>query len=49
MTITTRWVIDSSWITSQRVPMLPRRIAMSCSVALERTDEPEGSQLEPAA
>lgn len=49
MTITTRWVIDSSWITAQRVPMLTRRIEMSCSVALERTEEPEHGQLEPAA
>jgi polyisoprenoid-binding protein YceI len=49
MTITTRWVIDSSWITAQRVPMLTRRIAMTCSVALERADEPEVGQLASAA
>ena len=38
MTINTRWVIDSKWITTQRVPMLARRIAMSCSLVLEQTD-----------
>jgi polyisoprenoid-binding protein YceI len=49
MTITTRWVIDSTWITTQRVPMLSRRIAMSCSVALERTDELDARRLASAA
>jgi hypothetical protein len=48
MTITTRWVIDSTWITTQRVPMLGRRIAMSCSLALERTDELDAGQLDAA-
>ena len=35
MTISSRWVLDSSWITSQRIPLLSRRVAMMCSVALE--------------
>lgn len=39
-TIKTRWVIDSTWITTQRVPMLGRRIVMSGSLAVEQTDEP---------
>jgi polyisoprenoid-binding protein YceI len=25
------WVIDSTWVTSQRIPALGRRIAMTCS------------------
>lgn len=49
MTITTRWVIDSTWITTQRVPMLARRIAMSCSLALEPVDELDARRLAPAA
>ena len=35
MTISSRWVLDSSWITGQRIPALSRRVAMMCSVALE--------------
>jgi polyisoprenoid-binding protein YceI len=35
MTISSRWVLDSSWITSKRIPALSRRVAMVCSVALE--------------
>jgi polyisoprenoid-binding protein YceI len=35
MTLTSRWVIDSTWITARPVPTLSRRIAMSCSIALE--------------
>ncbi len=34
--LTTRWVIDSSWITTQRIPGLSRRIAMTCAVELDR-------------
>jgi polyisoprenoid-binding protein YceI len=49
MMITTRWVIDSMWITTQWVPMLARRIAMSCSVALEPVDELDAAQLLSAA
>jgi polyisoprenoid-binding protein YceI len=45
MTITTRWVIDAAWITTQWVPMLARRIAMSCSVALEPVDELDAARL----
>jgi polyisoprenoid-binding protein YceI len=49
MTIKTRWMIDSTWITTQRVPMLTRRIAMSCSLALEQTDELDVGGHAPAA
>jgi hypothetical protein len=28
-------VIDARWVTSQRVPALGRRIAMTCSFSLE--------------
>jgi polyisoprenoid-binding protein YceI len=45
MTITTRWVIDAAWITTQWVPMLARQIAMSCSVALEPVDELDAARL----
>jgi polyisoprenoid-binding protein YceI len=37
MTLTSRWVVDSTWITTRLVPGLSRRIAMSCFIALERT------------
>ena len=33
--LNSRWVIDATWITRQRVPGLSRRISMSCAVALE--------------
>ena len=33
--ITSSWVIDSTWVTSQRIPALGRRIAMTCSFHLE--------------
>ena len=33
--IATSWVIDSAWVTSQRIPTLGRRIAMTCSFHLE--------------
>jgi polyisoprenoid-binding protein YceI len=36
--LTSRWGIDSSWITTRLVPTLSRRIAMSCSIALEPAD-----------
>jgi polyisoprenoid-binding protein YceI len=49
MTVTTRWVIDSTWITNQRVPALSRRIAMTCSVALDHTHEPAASPRIPVA
>lgn len=35
MTIASRWVLDSRWVTSRRIPALSRRIAMTCSAALE--------------
>jgi polyisoprenoid-binding protein YceI len=48
MTLTTRWVLDSTWITTQRVPTLSRRIAMNCSVVLDRAPEATASE-QPAA
>lgn len=33
--ITSSWVIDSTWVTSQGIPALGRRIAMTCSFRLE--------------
>jgi hypothetical protein len=30
-----RWVIDSRWVTRQRIPALGRRIAMTRSLSLE--------------
>jgi len=33
--IATSWVIDSAWVTSQRIPALGHRIAMTCSFHLE--------------
>ena len=33
--IASSWVIDSRWITSQRIPALSRRIVMTCSFYLE--------------
>jgi polyisoprenoid-binding protein YceI len=35
LTIASRWVIDSRWVTSQWIPALSRHIAMTCSAALE--------------
>jgi polyisoprenoid-binding protein YceI len=35
LVIASSWVIDSTWITSQRIPALSRRIAMTCSFHLE--------------
>ncbi len=29
------WVLDSRWVTSQRIPGLGRRIVMTCSLSLE--------------
>lgn len=34
LVIACSWVIDSAWITSQRIPALSRRIEMSCSFRL---------------
>ena len=33
--ITSSWVIDSRWITSQRIPALGRRVLMACSFSLQ--------------
>ena len=33
--IASSWVIDSRWVTSQRIPGLGRRIVMTCSCSLE--------------
>jgi hypothetical protein len=49
MILTTRWVLDSTWITTQRLPTLSRRIAMSCSVVLDRAREASASEPTPAA
>jgi polyisoprenoid-binding protein YceI len=35
VTVTTRWALDSEWVTSQRLPGLGRCIAMTCSLTLE--------------
>jgi polyisoprenoid-binding protein YceI len=34
VTVTSRWALDSRWVTRQRIPALSRRIVMTCSVAL---------------
>jgi polyisoprenoid-binding protein YceI len=49
ITLTTRWVLDASWITPQRVPGLSRRVAMTCTVELERSDRPPAHSLLRAA
>ena len=36
ITISSTWVIDPRWITSQWVPALDRRIVMACSCVLEQ-------------
>ena len=48
-TLTARWILDSTWITAQRVPTLNRRIAKSCSVVLGRAPEATASEPPPAA
>ncbi|MCW2647122.1 MAG: hypothetical protein JWP07_3231 [Pseudonocardiales bacterium] len=45
VTLTGRWVLDSTWITSQRIPAMSRRVAMSCSVVLDRAIEVADSEL----
>jgi polyisoprenoid-binding protein YceI len=35
LVIACTWVIDSTWVTSQRIPALGRRIAMTCSFHLD--------------
>jgi YceI-like domain len=35
LVIACTWVIDSAWVTSQRIPALGRRIAMTCSFPLD--------------
>jgi polyisoprenoid-binding protein YceI len=35
--IASRWAIDSTWVTSQWVPALDRRIMMACSCLLEQS------------
>jgi polyisoprenoid-binding protein YceI len=42
VTLRTRWVLDSTWITGRRVPAMSRRVVMSCTVVLDRApaDEP---------
>ena len=36
LVIACTWVIDSTWVTSQRIPGLGRRIAMTCSFHLDQ-------------
>jgi hypothetical protein len=33
--VSCRWVIDSTWVASQRIPALDRRIEMTCSFHLD--------------
>jgi polyisoprenoid-binding protein YceI len=33
--VTCSWVIDSAWVTGQRIPALDRRIEMTCSFRLD--------------
>jgi polyisoprenoid-binding protein YceI len=33
--MTSSWVIDSRWVTSQRIPALGRRVVMTCSCSLQ--------------
>jgi polyisoprenoid-binding protein YceI len=35
LVIASSWVIESTWVTSQRIPALGRRIAMTCAFYLE--------------
>jgi hypothetical protein len=35
LVIACTWVIDATWVTSQRIPALGRRIAMACSFHLD--------------
>ncbi len=35
ISIASTWVLDSRWVTSQRIPALGRRIVMTCSLSLE--------------
>jgi polyisoprenoid-binding protein YceI len=35
ISIASTWVLDSRWVTSQRIPTLGRRIVMTCSLSLE--------------
>ena len=34
ITITSRWILDSTWITTQRVLTLSRQVTMKCTLAL---------------
>jgi polyisoprenoid-binding protein YceI len=49
MILTTRWVLDSTWITTQRLPTLSRRIAMSCSLVLDPAHDASVGDPTPAA
>ena len=35
ISIASTWVLDSRWVTSQRIPGLGRRIVMTCSLSLQ--------------
>lgn len=41
ITITSRWILDSTWVTTQRVPTLSRHVTMRCTLALKHM--PAGS------
>jgi YceI-like domain len=45
----TCWLLESTWITPKRVPMLGRRVAMTCSVVLNRAPETTARSAAPAA
>jgi polyisoprenoid-binding protein YceI len=47
--LTTRWVLDSTWITTQRLPTLSRRIAMSSSLVLHHARDASAGDPTPAA
>jgi hypothetical protein len=35
LVIACSWAVDATWVTSQRIPALGRRIAMTCSFHLD--------------
>lgn len=37
LTVRTRWVLDSTWITTNRLPTVRRRILLECVVVLDRS------------
>jgi hypothetical protein len=43
--VTGRWVLDSTWIASQRIPGLDRRVEMTCSFQLAADRQVDNSSL----